>query len=74
MRIKPVNILFICHDRVKVAGAALSLLNLLESIDDNDYHPILLLRKGVVKDLFTEHGYECISFPFQLSLTTNNFI
>ena len=71
MRIKPVNILFICHDRVKVAGAALSLLNLLESIDDNDYHPILLLRKGVVKDLFTEHGYECISFPFQLSLTRN---
>lgn len=64
----PINILYICHDRVKIAGAALSLLNLLESLDGTCYKPIVLVRKGVVRDLFTNHGYECISFPYQLTL------
>lgn len=62
-------VLYICHDRVKVAGAALSLLNLLDSISYTDYKAIVLVRKGIVKDLFVKHGYECITFPYQLTLS-----
>jgi glycosyltransferase involved in cell wall biosynthesis len=61
-------ILYVCHDRLKVAGAALSLLNLLEALNGTEFKPIILLRRGVVKDLFVKHGYECISFPYQLTL------
>ena len=62
-----INVLYICHDRVLMAGAVYSLINLMEATK-TVVNPIVLIRKGVVKDELQSRGYECITFPYQLNL------
>ncbi len=63
---KKINVLYVCHERGGVGGAALSLLNLISAVRD-EVEPIVLLDdrgSGDVRRFFSERGLECLSVPF----------
>lgn len=67
---KKINVLYICHDRVQMAGAVYSLLDMIDSLGEF-INPIIVLRNGIVKKEIEKKGYQCIALPFQLNVTRN---
>lgn len=67
---KTVDVLYICHDRVQLAGAVYSMINMIESLGDSVI-PHILVRKGIVSEVLKRKGYDCIQFPFQLDVSRN---
>ena len=65
-----IDVLYICHDRVQLAGAVYSMINMIESLGDY-VTPHILVRKGIVSDTLKRKGFDCILFPFQLNVTRN---
>ena len=70
---KTYKILYVCHDRIHMAGAVNSMVNLIESLGES-VSPVILVRKGEVCNKLKDLGYKCITFPFQLSLSRENQI
>lgn len=62
-----IEVLFICHDRIQLAGAVYSMVNMIESLK-NDINPHILLRRGLVCNYLRKAGYHCVSFPFILNV------
>ena len=61
------EVLYICHDRILMAGAVYSLIAMMEATKDF-VTPVILIRKGIVYNELHRKGYECITYPFQLNL------
>ena len=60
-----INVLYISHESKEIAGATLSLYNLIHSVEEW-VHPIVLLdRRDVVYDFFQSKGVDCLIFPFK---------
>lgn len=69
-----VKILYISHESKEIAGATLSLYNLIHCVE-NWVEPVVLLdRKGVVYDFFQERGIPCLVFPFKRVLYNYGFV
>lgn len=64
---KKINVLYVCHDRVQLAGAVYSMINMIESID-KVVNPYILVRNGKVCDELRKRGFQCISFPYRLDI------
>ena len=62
-----IEVLYICHDRVLMAGAVFSMIDMIEAMKDS-VTPIILIRNGVVYDELCKKGYYCLAYPFQLDL------
>lgn len=61
---KRIKVLYISHESKEIAGATLSLFNLIHSVD-NWVEPVVLLnRKDIVYDFFQSKGIDCMVFPF----------
>ncbi len=60
-----VKVLYISHESKEIAGATLSLYNLIHSVEERVEPVVLLDRKDVVYDFFQEKGITCLVFPFK---------
>ena len=63
-----INVLYICHTS-KLGGAALSLYNMINSVNDNVLPIVLMPDKGQVFDLFNSKGIKCIVYPFRCNIS-----
>lgn len=70
---KKITVLYICHERKTIGGAALSLLNLINSVKKYVYSIILLDNRqdSKVYDFFYNKGIECITIPFEWNIRAN---
>lgn len=68
-----INVLYICHTS-KLGGAALSLYNMINSVNDNVLPIVLMPDKGQVFDLFNSKGIKCIVYPFRCNIRERNII
>jgi glycosyltransferase involved in cell wall biosynthesis len=61
---KRIKVLYLSHESKEIAGATLSLFNLIHSVE-NWVEPVVLLdRKDIVYDFFQSKGIDCMVFPF----------
>lgn len=60
-----IKVLYISHESKEIAGATLSLYNLIHSVEEWGEPVVLLDRKDVVYDFFQERGIPCLVFPFK---------
>lgn len=60
-----IKVLYISHESKEIAGATLSLYNLIHSVEEWVQPVVLLDRKDVVYDFFQEKGIPCLVFPFK---------
>lgn len=58
------TILFICTDSCDFAGAAKSLLNLINSLGNNIRPIVLFSHEGTVSKIFQDNGIRTIIYPF----------
>lgn len=58
------TILFICTDSCDFAGAAKSLLNLINSLGNNIRPIVLFSHEGIVSQTFQKNGIRTIIYPF----------
>lgn len=69
-----IKVLYISHESKEIAGATLSLYNLIHSVEEWVEPVVLLDRKDVVCDFFQERGIPCLVFPFKRVLYNYGFI
>lgn len=69
-----IKILYISHESKEIAGATLSLFNLIHSVEEWVEPVVLLDRKDVVYDFFQSKGIRCLIFPFKRVLYNYGFI
>lgn len=60
-----IRALYISHESKEIAGATLSLYNLIHSVEEWVEPIVLLDRKDVVYDFFQSKGIMCLVFPFK---------
>ena len=65
MGAKKIKVLYISHESKEIAGATLSLYNLIHSVEDSVEPVVLLDRKDIVYDFFQSKGVACLVFPFK---------
>ena len=59
------KVLYICNEDLRIGGASLSLMNMLQSLEGK-VEPILLFRQeGPAAELFRQAGYNCVIIPFR---------
>lgn len=69
-----IKVFYISHESKEIAGATLSLYNLIHSVEEWVEPVVLLDRKDVVYDFFQERGIPCLVFPFKRVLYNYGFI
>lgn len=69
-----IKVLYISHESKEIAGATLSLYNLIHSVEEWVEPVVLLDQKGVVYDFFQERGVPCLVFPFKRVLYNYGFV
>lgn len=74
MSVKPIKILFICNENIRLGGAVLSLMDMLDSLGSKA-DPIILFRsRGPVFDYVRSRGYKCLVHKFKLLIHSSIFI
>lgn len=59
------KVLYICNEDLRIGGASLSLMDMLQSLEGK-VEPILLFRQeGPAAELFRQAGYNCVVIPFR---------
>ena len=69
-----INVLYLCHAPDNLGGAALSLFNLIKSVQNQVNSIVVLEKEGAVSAFFRKKGIECIIAPFPCNIKNNKCI